>query len=298
MFDVVHIVPRTDEEPQPMAATTDNLHRELAPISTAAWAEIEQEARRTFAQHLAGRRVVDLAGPDGPGLSAVGTGHVREIAAPAEGVLAKAREAQHIVELRVPFTVDRSAVDDVQRGAADSDWQPVKDAARRAAYAEDRAVFEGYPAGGIQGVHAASSNPPLPLPADVRELPNTVSQALTTLRLAGVEGPYALLLGAEAYTAVNETSDHGYPIRTHIARLLGDSDGAAGAAIVWAPAITGGYLLSTRGGDFELHLGQDLSIGYTSHDEDSVALYFQESLTFFAYTSEAVVALESAVLTV
>ena len=43
----------------------NNLHRELAPISDAAWANIEEEARRTFEQHVAARRVVDLTGPEG-----------------------------------------------------------------------------------------------------------------------------------------------------------------------------------------------------------------------------------------
>ncbi len=61
--------------------------------------------------------------------------------------------------------------------------------------------------------------------------------------------------------------------------------------IIWAPAIDGAFLLSTRGGDFELRLGQDLSIGYLSHDADTVQLYFQESLTFLVYTAEASVPL-------
>jgi uncharacterized linocin/CFP29 family protein len=46
-----------------------------------------------------------------------------------------------------------------------------------------------------------------------------------------------------------------------------------------------------RGGDFALHLGQDLSIGYLSHDVERIQLYHQESLTFLAFTSEASVAL-------
>ena len=54
----------------------DNLHRELAPISDSAWAQIEEEATRTLKRHLAARRVVDLNGPEGFSLSAVGTGHV------------------------------------------------------------------------------------------------------------------------------------------------------------------------------------------------------------------------------
>jgi uncharacterized linocin/CFP29 family protein len=262
----------------------NNLHRELAPISAAAWSEIEEEARRTFARHLAGRRVVDVRGPEGTALSAVGTGHLRGIDAPAPGVQARARQVQPIVELRIPFSVSREAVDDVERGAEDSDWQPVKDAARQMAIVEDRAVFEGYAGAGITGIRQSSSNPALALPAEVRAYPDTVSRAVSALRLAGVGGPYSLLLSADAFTAVNETTDHGYPIREHLTRVL---DGE----IIWAPAIDGAFLLSTRGGDFALHLGQDLSIGYLSHDANTIQLYFQESLTFLVYTAEAAVPL-------
>ncbi|WP_072804791.1 family 1 encapsulin nanocompartment shell protein [Rhodococcoides yunnanense] len=264
-----------------------NLHRELAPISAAAWAEIEEEATRTFKRNVAGRRVVDVQGPSGLTLAAVGTGHQKPISPIADGVIAHARQSQPVVELRVPFTISRQAVDDVERGARDSDWQPVKDAATQIAFAEDRAIFEGYAAAGITGLREAASNPELKLPADPREYPETVSQAITALRLAGVNGPYSLLLSADAFTAINETSDHGYPIREHLRRLL---DGE----IIWAPAIDGAFLLTTRGGDYELHIGQDLSIGYLSHDATTVELYFQESLTFLAYTSEAVVPLVAA----
>jgi uncharacterized linocin/CFP29 family protein len=66
----------------------NNLHRELAPISDAAWAQIEEEAARTLKRYLAGRRVVDVHGPAGMTLSAVGTGHLRNIAAPADGIIA------------------------------------------------------------------------------------------------------------------------------------------------------------------------------------------------------------------
>ena len=262
----------------------NNLHRELAPISAAAWAAIEEEARRTFKRHVAGRRVVDVQGPDGTALSAAGTGHFSDIEPPADGVIARARHSQPIIELRVPFTVDRQAVDDVERGAKDSDWQPVKDAARKIAFAEDRAVFESYPAAGIVGIRENSSNPALALPGDALAYPNIISQAVSSLRLAGVNGPYSVLLSADAYTIVTETSDHGYPIHEHLARVV---DGE----IIWAPAIEGAFVLSTRGGDYELRVGQDLSIGYLSHDAASVQLYFQESLTFFVYTSEAAVAL-------
>jgi uncharacterized linocin/CFP29 family protein len=262
----------------------NNLHRELAPISDAAWESIEEEARRTFERHVAGRRVVDVGEPAGQRLSSVGTGHVGQIEPPADGVTARLRTSQQIVELRVPFTLDRQDVDDVERGAQDSDWQPVKDAAKQIAFAEDRIIFDGYQAAGITGIRASSSNPALALPEDVKEYPNAVSQAVSALRLAGVGGPYSLLLSAPAYTEVSETADHGYPILEHLNRVL---DGE----IVWAPAIDGAFLLSARGGDYELRLGQDLSIGYLTHDADTVQLYFQESLTFLVYTDEASVTL-------
>lgn len=263
----------------------NNLHRELAPISEAAWADIETEARRTFTRHVAARRVIDLIGPAGQAFSAVGTGHLEPLDPPADGVLARRRAVQPVVEFRVPFVIDRQAVDDVERGAKDSDWQSVKDAAKRMAFAEDRAIFDGFAAAAIAGIRDLSSNPPVALPAEVRDYPTAVAQALTSLRLAGVGGPYSLLLSAGGYTAVAETSDHGYPIREHIARVISDGE------IIWAPAIAGGLLLSTRGGDHELYLGQDLSIGYLSHDADRIELYFQESLTSSVQTSEASVVL-------
>jgi uncharacterized linocin/CFP29 family protein len=262
----------------------NNLHRELAPISDAAWAQIEEETSRTFKRHLAGRRVVDLSGPAGTGLSAVGTGHLKEIAAQSQGIIARQRQAKALVELRIPFELKRQEIDDVERGANDSDWQSAKDSARQLAFAEDRAIFEGYDAAGIVGVRQGTSNPKKTLPADVRQYPDAIAQGLSQLRLVGVNGPYSVLLGADAYTALAETSDHGYPVLEHVKRLVEDK-------IIWAPAIQGAFVVTTRGGDFDLHIGQDVSIGYLSHTDTAVRLYLQETLTFLLLTAEAAVAL-------
>ncbi len=262
----------------------NNLHRELAPISEKAWAQIDQEASRTLKRHLAARRVVDVPAPKGLDLAAVGTGHLRSLQPPAEGIHAAQREAKALVELRVPFELTREAIDDVERGATDSNWAPVKEAARKIAFAEDRSVFDGYAAAGIQGIRQGSSNPGLPLPPHVKGYPGAVAQAVSQLRLAGVNGPYALVLGAEAYTAVSGGSEEGYPVLRHIERLV-DRE------IVWAPAIEGGFVLTTRGGDFELDIGQDLSIGYSSHSRTTVELYLYETFTFRLLTTEAATAL-------
>lgn len=264
----------------------NNLYRELAPITDAAWADIEAEAARTFKRHLAGRRVVDVSAAGGPTVAGVGTGRLLEVSPPADGVIAQLRASKPLVRLRVPFSLSRTEIDNVERGAQDPDWDPVKDAAKKLAFAEDRIIFQGYPAASIEGIRSASSNPPLSLPEDARDIPDAVSQALSALRLAGVDGPYSVLLSADAYTKVSETTEHGYPIREHLRRLIeGD--------IIWAPAIDDAFVLTTRGGDFDLQLGSDVAIGYLTHDADSVQLYLQETLTFLCYTAEAAVYLAS-----
>src|ERR1700689_3610835 len=98
----------------------NNLHRGLAPISAAAWTQMEEEASRTIKRHLAARRVVDVQGPKGVAFAAVGTGHKRQSQTPGDGIEAAQREAKALVELRVPFEVTREAIDAVERRAHDS----------------------------------------------------------------------------------------------------------------------------------------------------------------------------------
>jgi uncharacterized linocin/CFP29 family protein len=209
---------------------------------------------------------------------------VRSISAPGEGIIAGRREVKPLVELRVPFELSRQAIDDVERGSNDSDWQPAKVAAKTLAFAEDGAIFNGYREAEIEGIREGSSNPIVTLPADVRDYPDAVAQALSQLRLVGVNGPYSVLLGADEYTALAETRDHGYPVLEHVKRIV-DSN------LVWAPAIEGAFVLTTRGGDFELNIGQDVSIGYLSHTDSLVRLYLQETFVFRVLTGEASVVL-------
>ena len=194
--------------------------------------------------------------------------------------------SDHCAGSSSPGSIATVEIDSVERGSQDADWEPLKEAAQRIAYAEDRAILDGYSAAGIRGIRPSSSNTVVPVPQDAVDVPEAISSALSQLRLAGVEGPYSVLLGAELYTLVSETSDHGVPILDHLNRLV---DGE----IIWAPAIDGAFVLSTRGGDFDLQLGTDVCIGYLSHNADTVQLYLQETLPFLCYTAEASVALSA-----
>jgi uncharacterized linocin/CFP29 family protein len=263
----------------------NDLRRELAPISDAAWEEIDAEARRTLKTMLAARKLVDFTGPLGWEASAVALGRVTPLKlAPEEGVVASIRQVQPLIELRAPFTLDRDELDAIGRGARNPDLDPLRAAARAAALSEDHAVFHGYAGAQIQGLAEAGAGSQCAIRDDYSAYPAVVAEALNKLRHAGIDGPFAIALGPRCYAGLTTGTIGGYPILEHVRRLL---DGP----IVWAPAVNGALVLSLRGGDAELVVGQDWSIGYLDHDARSVRLYLQESFTFRVLTPEAVVPL-------
>jgi uncharacterized linocin/CFP29 family protein len=262
----------------------NHLHRELAPISEAGWQEIEQEAKRTLTTTLAARRLVDFVGPKGWSAAAVDVGRTTAIEPPAAAVKARLRRVLPLVELRVPFAMAREDLRDIDRGAEDADTEAVIEAARRIAMAEDRAVFHGYPAAGIQGISEAQAGATVALNEDFETYPAAVTAALNKLHDEGVSGPFAIALSERCYKGLTGTTHGGYPVLEHVRRLL---DGP----IVLAPAITGGVVLSMRGGDFQLTVGQDFSIGYLSHNAERVELYIEESFTFWLLSPQAAIPL-------
>jgi len=264
----------------------NNLKRELAPISTAAWKEIDAEASRVLKLKLAGRKLVDFEGPLGPTAGAVNTGRRDSLgSAPAPEIEATRRQVLPLVELRSYFELSREELDGIERGSKDPDLQPLIDAATRIAQAEDTAIFHGYDAGGIKGIAQASTHPALPIPDDYQAYPHSIAEATRLLRLAGVDGPYAIALGTRLYTGLTQAvGDGGYPVLNVVRKLV---DGP----LVWAPAINGAVVLSVRGGDFELTVGRDLSIAYQSHTDKMVRLYLLETMAFRVLMPEAAVAL-------
>ena len=264
----------------------NNLKRELAPISSAAWKEIDAEATRVLKLKLAGRKLVDFDGPLGPTAAAVNTGRRESLGrAPVADIEASRRQALPLVELRSYFELSREEMDAVERGAKDPELQPLIAAATRIAYAEDTAIFHGYAAGDIKGIDQASAHPILPIPDDYQEYPRSIAEATRLLRLAGVDGPYAIAMGPRYYTGLTQAvGDGGYPVLNVVRKLV---DGP----LVWAPAVNGAVVVSLRGGDFELTIGRDLSIAYQSHTDTMVRLFFVETMAFRVLTPEAAVAL-------
>jgi uncharacterized linocin/CFP29 family protein len=264
----------------------NHLQRELAPINADAWAAIDAEASRSLRHYLAIRPLVDFSGPHGWAYSAHSLGRVERLPGSAGGgELAGLRRVLPLVELRHPFTLSRDEIDSVERGADDYDLRPVVEAAQRAAVGEDRLVLDGHAPAGITGITQASSEPPLAISDDYDQYPGIVARAVARLRAAGIAGPYGIALGSRCYTGVIETTEHGgYPVLEHI-RLI------VGGPVIWAAATDGAVVISQRGGDYRIVCGEDFSVGYTGHDQSSVQLYIEETVTFQVVEPRAAVLL-------
>jgi uncharacterized linocin/CFP29 family protein len=263
-----------------------HLLRDHAPITEASWSLIDDEARERLTPALAARKLIDFAGPHGWEHSATNLGRTSALAdAPVDGVAAMQRRVLAVVELRAPFSLARGELRDADRGARDVDLAVLDEAAHRIATAENRAVFHGWQAAGITGIAEVSTLDAIVLGDDCEQYPRHVARAVEALLRAGVDGPYGLALGPEAYTRVLETTEHGgYPLLDHLRKIIG-------GPLVWAPGVQGAVVVSQRGGDFLFDSGEDLSIGYDGHDADAVELYLVESFTFRVATPEAAVAL-------
>ncbi len=259
------------------------LKRQRAPLTDEAWNYVEEEARRALSANLSARRVVDVTEPRGFDFSAVNLGTLEPSHSVDDGVHYGVRRVLPLVEVRVPIELDIWTLDNLARGATDVDTDSVTRAALKIAAFEERAVYRGFEAAGIVGLSGTGSSEPSELGDDVVKYSDTVARAVLELNDRGVRGPFALVLGAKPFRMLHsyQSSD---PPREQIAKVLE-------GPILHSAALEGGFVLSLRGGDFELTLGQDASLGYDWHDKSTVHLYLTETFTFRVLTPEAALAL-------
>jgi uncharacterized linocin/CFP29 family protein len=271
----------------------NHLLRDKAPIPTRAWKAIDEEAKERLTPLLAARRLADWVGPGGWRHDALSLGRTVDVKTPPAGidatdVVARQRQVLPLAEYRVPFTVSRAEIDDIQRGSRNPELDDLARAARVAAELENRAVLRGWSAAGIEGIAEASPYPQGALGDDCTAYPGIVAVAVDQLRQNGIEGPYALAISPERYTAIVSTTEHGgYPLMEHLNRVLGGEHGG----VVRSPGLDGALVVSRRGGDFLLDVGQDISVGYSHHDAEKVDLYLEESFTFLVAEPDAAVSL-------
>ena len=267
---------------------SDILRRSLAPITEEAWGVIDEEATRVLKNLLSARSLVDFDGPHGWDLAAINLGrldiHANE---PVDGVQWGQRQVLALLELRTLFALGQFELDNITRNSKTPDLEALDEAARKVALFEDDALYNGFAEGGVQGILEASPHDAVALPKEVEGYTKAVGAAVKTLREAGIEGPYALVLPTDDYhTLMTGQSQGGYPTHRAVRDIIeGD--------IHWSEALKNGVVLSTRGGDYEMTVGQDLAIGYSHQDGQSVHLYITESFTFRAVEPAAAVVLKA-----
>jgi uncharacterized linocin/CFP29 family protein len=259
------------------------LKRELAPLTDEAWKYVEEEAVRALSANLSDRRVVDVSEPKGFDFSSVNLGTLSPSHRVDDGVHYGVRRVLPLVEIRVPIELDIWTLDNLSRGATDVDTDAVTQAALKISAFEEHAVYKGFNPAGIAGLDSAEGAEPLELGEEVVKYSDAAARAVLRLNDHGVKGPFAMVLGSKPFRLLHsyQSSD---PPRRQIASML---DGP-----IWRSAVLeGGFVLSLRGGDFELTLGQDISLGYDWHDKAKVHLFLTETFTFRVLGPEAVVPL-------
>jgi len=254
----------------------DILKRNLAPITARAWQEVDGAVKSILVARLCGRKIVDVAGPQGLEMAAVNLGSL-DVPRQAKnaGVQYGIRRVQPLVEARANFELGIWNLDDSERGAVAIDLDAAEQAALAMARFEDTAIFNGFKPGGITGLTQLDAHKPLPLKLDAASLLETLARGVMAMTDAAVEGPFDLVVGPEVFKILSTQQTSGYPLRKQVANLIG-------GGVHYSTVLGGALLVSKRGGDFELTLGQDLGVGFDSRDGGKVTLFVTEWMICFA----------------
>lgn len=263
----------------------DILKRQIAPISTEAWNEIDAEAIKVIKSIITTRKVLQLNGPKGWEYTAVPTGRLTDLDGPKEkeSVCTGIYEMQNLVEARVSFELNKWELDNIQRGAKDVDFDNLYAAVEKLVLFEEKSVYHGYKKANIKGLSEVASNK-LSLGKDGNEILKNLGNAKYMLYSSYVKPPYDLIVSSEFFKAINILYDGGNLIK-NIEKLI---DGK----VIRSKVLKGALLLPRRDDDLELTVGQDFSIGFEKELEHTVKLFVTESFTLRTLNEDKVVYFE------
>lgn len=263
----------------------DILKKSLAPITEKGWKEITGRVKEILDTYLTARSFVDIEGPNGLEFGAVSTGRLRiPKNQPANQVGYGIRETLPLVETRKPFELDIWELDNIERGTRDIDLTPLEEAAKEIALFEEKAIYEGFSAANIVGLKESSTQAKATLPQDPDEFLRVIGRQVNNLSKESVGGPYSLVINAEQWVNLLNLSE-GYPV-------LKQLKGIVGGKVLISQNNPSSFLVSERGGDYELTIGQDISCGFDSYNSSKVKLFLSSSFTFRVITPEAIIVFE------
>jgi uncharacterized linocin/CFP29 family protein len=258
------------------------LRRELAPISPQGWSEIDYVAKKALAANLSARKFVDVDGPHGLDHACVPLGR---LAMPKGQDEAAVRYGIHqvlpLIEVRVDFSLPIWELDNIERGAKDIDLDAVVKGSREIAAFEEKAIYEGFAPGAIVGLQQAVKSKKIKISLDMDAVVDAVFKAQEQMLKNGVSGAANLVVSPSLW----EFLAHCVPGGT----LRSTIESEIGGRVIRAESLKDALLVSNRGGDVELTVGQDFAIGYHGHTTTEISLYITESFTFRVIEPEAVV---------
>jgi uncharacterized linocin/CFP29 family protein len=263
--------------------------RKAAPVSDRVWEEIDSAVHKAAIHVLAGRRVADFDGPKGWEFVATRLGTLR----PAQGLQARGSarafhpEVALLTEIRADFSIPWADIETFERGAPALETAGAEASARDVAETEDQIVLYGNSDG--NGFLTSGKSPRLPLGNWIepgRAVADLIGAA-DTLDRSGISGPYVAVLEPERFNEFwqAQASGCGYPASEQIKERI--------QAVHRSSVIRGGAVFSSRGGDFVITVGGDLTVGYRWHDVDALHLFCVESVAAQVLTPDAVCVLSA-----
>ena len=137
---------------------------------------------------------------------------------------------------------------------------------------EENAVYNSLEQAIVHGIDEAAESKAMDFGKESTEIMEAIAKGLVELRKAYAGGPFTLVVNQEAYKRIL-SKETAYPLDKRIEKLIGGK-------IVFSHVVKGAYLLPFDHEDLELTIGRDYSIGYQSHDAESVRFFATESFTF------------------
>ncbi len=255
------------------------LYRDLAPITRAAWEEIDERAAEVLKSYLSARKVVSVNGPKGLDYNVVSEGRLSNIETDGE-VSYGLYQVLPLTESRVEFEMDRWELDNIQRGAKDVDYEPLENAMKQLALFEEEAIYNGLKNSNIKALRDYSQEE-IAFGKEATEIMEAITRGIIQLRKSYEQGPFTLVVNEEVYTRIL-SKETAYPLDERIKDLIGGT-------IVINHVIDGAYLLPYDHDDLELTIGNDFSIGYQSSSNEKVRFFATESFTFRVLNPDLIV---------
>lgn len=240
----------------------DYLSRQSAPFSEDLWAEIDQTVVAAARESLVGRRFMPFFGPVGPGLSTAEINSPEKEESFKDGFsVMEGRRLVRVPQLYEDFWLYWRDIESSRLAGFPVDLAAVRNAAQKLAWREDKMIFYGVKAYGLEGLLTAKGSESQALGdwnAGEKAF-QAVAQAVATLTGKGKIGRYALALSPDLYVALHRLQGGtGILELDRIKSLL--SGGVFNAPSLEAKTAV---LVCAQPQYMDLMIGQDISVAYT-----------------------------------